>query len=115
MGAPPSSGCRTRITISTPGPVRISAGSRSATGPTPSSMRSFWPFMPILAAAYLFLAWRRLLAYLRYFQQEGYETMRFGRWVNVRSLNDPAFWLSVGAAFLFIVAPRTSLVVFVAG
>jgi UDP-N-acetylmuramoyl-tripeptide--D-alanyl-D-alanine ligase len=78
-------------------------------------MRSFWPFMPILAATYLFLAWRRLLAYLRYFQQEGYEPLRFLRWVSVRSLNDPAFWLSIGAAFLFTVAPRTALVVFVAG
>jgi UDP-N-acetylmuramoyl-tripeptide--D-alanyl-D-alanine ligase len=78
-------------------------------------MRSFWPFMPILAAAYLFLVWRRLLAYLRYFQQEGYEHLRFLRWVTVRSLNDPAFWLSIGTAFLFTVAPRTSLVLFVAG
>jgi len=78
-------------------------------------MRSFWPFMPILAAACLFLAWRRLLAYLRYFQQEGYEHVRFLRWADVRSLNDPAFWLSIGTAFLFTVAPLTSLFVFVAG
>ena len=57
-------------------------------------MPSFWPFMPILAAAYLFLAWRRLLAYLRYFQQEGYEHIRFLKWTGVRSFTDPAFWLS---------------------
>ena len=42
------------------------------------------------------LVWARLLAYLRYFQQEGYEHLRFLKWANVRSLTDPAFWLSVG-------------------
>jgi UDP-N-acetylmuramoyl-tripeptide--D-alanyl-D-alanine ligase len=71
--------------------------------------------MPILALAYLFLAWRRLLAYLRYFQQEGYEHLRFLRWTNVRSLNDPAFWLSIGGAVLFVLSPLASIVVFAAG
>ncbi len=59
-------------------------------------MPSFWPWLPLLAAAHTYLAWRRLLAYLRYFQQEGYEQLRFLRWTNVRSLTDPAFWLSLG-------------------
>ena len=51
--------------------------------------------MPIVTAAQAFLTWRRVLGYLRYFQQEGYEHLRFLRWVNVRSLTDPAFWLAI--------------------
>ena len=58
-------------------------------------MSDFWPWMPIVAAAQTFLTWRRVLGYLRYFQQEGYEQLRFLRWVSVRSLTDPAFWLSI--------------------
>ncbi len=53
-----------------------------------------------LAAAHTYLAWRRLLAYLRYFQQEGYEPWRFLKWTRVRSLTDPAFWLSIVCAWL---------------
>jgi UDP-N-acetylmuramoyl-tripeptide--D-alanyl-D-alanine ligase len=71
--------------------------------------------MPVLAAAQTYLVWRRLLAYLRYFQQEGYEHLRFLKWANVRSLADPAFWLSIGCAFLFYAAPVAALVVFVVG
>jgi UDP-N-acetylmuramoyl-tripeptide--D-alanyl-D-alanine ligase len=78
-------------------------------------MSDFWPWMPIVAAAQAFLTWRRVLAYLRYFQQEGYEHRRFLRWVNVRSLTDPAFWLSIVSAFLFLWAPTTALVCFGAG
>ena len=78
-------------------------------------MSDFWPWMPIVAAAQTFLTWRRVLGYLRYFQQEGYEHLRFLRWVNVRSLTDPAFWLSIATAFLFLWAPTAALVCFVAG
>ena len=60
-------------------------------------MRSFWPWVPVLAAAHTYLIWRRQLAYLRYFQQEGYEHRRFLRWANVRPLTDPAFWLALGS------------------
>jgi len=78
-------------------------------------MSEFWPWMPIVTAAQAFLTWRRVLGYLRYFQQEGYEHLRFLRWVNVRSLTDPAFWLAIVAAFLFLWAPTSALVLFVAG
>jgi len=78
-------------------------------------MSEFWPWMPIVTAAQAFLTWRRVLGYLRYFQQEGYEHLRFLRWVNVRSLTDPAFWLAIVTAFLFLWAPTPALVSFVAG
>ncbi|HEX7797277.1 MAG TPA: UDP-N-acetylmuramoyl-tripeptide--D-alanyl-D-alanine ligase [Vicinamibacterales bacterium] len=78
-------------------------------------MPEFWPWMPIVAAAQAFLTWCRVLGYLRYFQQEGYEHLRFLRWVNVRSLTDPAFWLAIVTAFLFLWAPTPALVLFVAG
>jgi UDP-N-acetylmuramoyl-tripeptide--D-alanyl-D-alanine ligase len=78
-------------------------------------MSDFWPWMPIVAAAQTFLTWRRVLGYLRYFQQEGYEHLRFLRWVNIRSLTDPAFWLSIATAFLFLWAPTSALVCFIAG
>jgi UDP-N-acetylmuramoyl-tripeptide--D-alanyl-D-alanine ligase len=78
-------------------------------------MSDFWPWMPIVAAAQTFLTARRVLGYLRYFQQEGYEHLRFLRWVNVRSLTDPAFWLSIATAFLFLWAPTAAVIGFVAG
>jgi UDP-N-acetylmuramoyl-tripeptide--D-alanyl-D-alanine ligase len=78
-------------------------------------MPDFWPWMPIVALATIFLTWRRVLGYLRYFQQEGYEHLRFLRWANVRSLTDPAFWLSIAMAFLFLWLPMAALVGFVAG
>jgi UDP-N-acetylmuramoyl-tripeptide--D-alanyl-D-alanine ligase len=78
-------------------------------------MRNFWPWFPVIAAAHTFLVWRRALAYLRYFQQEGYEHVRFLRWANVRSLTDPAFWLSLGCAFLFVPAPAIAVGAFVIG
>lgn len=53
-----------------------------------------------VAAAQVVLGWRRLLAYLRYFQQEGYEAGRFIRWTGVRPLTDPGFWLAAGAVWL---------------
>ncbi len=76
---------------------------------------SFWPWLPLVAFAQTFLAWRRLLAYLRYFQQEGYEHLRFVRWTNVRSLTDPAFWAAITCAFLTPYAPRTAVALFAAG
>ncbi len=74
---------------------------------------AFW--LPVLSAGLGFLVWRRLLAYLRYFQQEGYEHLRFLRWTNVRSLTDPAFWLSILTAVLALRAPRTACVLFLFG
>jgi UDP-N-acetylmuramoyl-tripeptide--D-alanyl-D-alanine ligase len=78
-------------------------------------MRNFWPWVPAIAAAHTFLVWRRELAYLRYFQQEGYEHLRFLRWANIRSLTDPAFWLALVCAFLVVAAPQAMAVVFVIG
>src|SRR5438552_13530342 len=78
-------------------------------------MTEFWPWVPILTAAFVYLAWLRLLAYLRYFQQEGYEHRRFLRWANVRSLTDPAFWLSVSTAFLFLWSEISAVALFAAG
>lgn len=78
-------------------------------------MSSLWPWLPVLAAAHTYLLCRRLLAYLRYFQQEGYEHLRFLRWTNVRSLTDPAFWLSIACAFLFLWTPAVAVAVFLAG
>lgn len=78
-------------------------------------MTEFWPWVPILTLAFVYLAWRRLLAYLRYFQQEGYEHLRFMRWTNVRSLTDPAFWVSIVSAFLFLLDPLLAVVLFIVG
>jgi UDP-N-acetylmuramoyl-tripeptide--D-alanyl-D-alanine ligase len=78
-------------------------------------MTEFWPWVPILSAAYAYLAWRRLLAYLRYFQQEGYEHLRFLRWTSVRPLTDPAFWLSIASAFLFLLDSVLAAVLFTVG
>src|SRR3954447_15710779 len=78
-------------------------------------MTEFWPWVPILTAAFTWLTWQRLLAYLRYFQQEGYEHLRFLHWTNVRSLTDPAFWVSVLSGFLFLLDPLLSVVLFLVG
>ena len=69
----------------------------------------------VVAASHSYLVWRRLLAYLRYFQQEGYETLRFLRWTKLRSLVDPALWLSIGCALFGQQSPGIAVVVFVAG
>ena len=78
-------------------------------------MASFWPWLPLLAVAQIYLTWRRVLAYLRYFQQEGYEHVRFLTWANVRSLTDPAFWLAVVAALLALFAPLAAASGFIVG
>ncbi|MEQ1909794.1 MAG: UDP-N-acetylmuramoyl-tripeptide--D-alanyl-D-alanine ligase [Vicinamibacterales bacterium] len=78
-------------------------------------MTEFWPWVPVLSAAFLFLACWRLLAYLRYFQQEGYDHLRFLRWVSVRSLTDPAFWLAIASAFLFLLDTLLAVVLFTVG
>jgi UDP-N-acetylmuramoyl-tripeptide--D-alanyl-D-alanine ligase len=75
---------------------------------------SLWWLVPV-AAVQGALGWRRLLAYLRYFQQEGYEAIRFMRWSGVRSLTDPAFWLSVAAVWLVPQAPRWAALAFIVG
>ena len=72
-----------------------------------------WPVLFLVAAAHSYLVWRRLLAYLRYFQQEGYEHLRFLRWLAVRSLADPALWLAVICAFVFATSPRLAVLLFV--
>lgn len=78
-------------------------------------MTEFWPWIPVLTAAFIYLAWQRLLAYLRYFQQEGYESLRFLKWTNVRSLTDPAFWVAIASAFLFLLDPLLAVVLFAVG
>ena len=84
----------------------------------PEKIRSGWAQGRCLASgpgcrfctARSYLVWRRLLAYLRYFQQEGYEHLRFLRWINVRSLTDPAFWLAIVCAFGFLWTPIAAVV-----
>ena len=61
------------------------------------SSASLW-LLPVVAAQVV-IVWRRLLAYLRYFQQESYDRARLLAWTGTRSLTDPAFWLSVAAAW----------------
>ena len=61
---------------------------------------NLWLALVPLAAVQLYLVWRRLLAYLRFFQQEGYENLRFLKWTRARSLTDPAFLVAVASAFL---------------
>lgn len=78
-------------------------------------MTDFWPWVPVLTAAFAYLAWHRLLAYLRYFQQEGYDARRFLAWSNVRSLTDPAFWVSVAAGFLFLLDATLAVTLFTVG
>src|SRR5947208_16395452 len=78
-------------------------------------MADFWPWVPLVAATHTYLVWRRSLAYLRYFQQEGYDAVRFLRWTNVRSFTDPAFWMSLGAALLFLVDSVLGGVLFTVG
>lgn len=74
---------------------------------------SLWAVAIALACAYV--VWRRLLAYLRYLQQEGYEQWRFLRWTHVRSLGDPALWLSVASMVLFERLPGSASALFTAG
>ena len=76
-------------------------------------MASFWPWLPLLGVAQAFVTWRRTLGYLRYFQQEGYEAIRFVRWANVRSLTDPAFWAAVAAALLAVWQPIVAAVLYI--
>ena len=65
-------------------------------------MRNFWPWAAAASPSRNAISrGAGLLAYLRYFQQEGYEQLRFLRWTNVRSLTDPAFWLSLVCALLW--------------
>lgn len=78
-------------------------------------MSDFWPWVPILTASFFWLGWKRLQAYLRYFQQEGYDYQRFLRWTNVRSLTDPAFWVAIVAALLFLVDTLLAVVLFTVG
>src|SRR5262245_59585293 len=101
-------------------PERICVRSRSASGsttwewrPMPADNASLWA-IPVAAAAVVLVS-RRLVAYLRYFQQEGYEHLRFLRWTGVRPLTDPAFWIAVAAAWLSSRSAAWSAVWYVAG
>jgi UDP-N-acetylmuramoyl-tripeptide--D-alanyl-D-alanine ligase len=66
-------------------------------------------------AAHTYLAWWRLLAYLRYFQQEGYESLRFLKWTGLRPLTDPAFWLSISCVWLSGRSAVSAVLLFGAG
>jgi UDP-N-acetylmuramoyl-tripeptide--D-alanyl-D-alanine ligase len=74
-----------------------------------------WAAVAAVAAAHVYLARRRLLAYLRYFQQEGYEATRFVRWTGIRPLLDPALWLSIFSLWLVSRGPLIAALVFVTG
>lgn len=80
-------------------------------------MRSFSESLAVwlVIVASAAIGWRRALAYLRYFQQEGYEAARFRRWVHVRPLADPALWLLVGSIWLATRSPLLAAFTFAAG
>lgn len=78
-------------------------------------MNGFWPWGAVLTLAFAWIAWQRLLAYLRYFQQEGYDWIRFLTWSNVRSFTDPAFWVAIVSAFLYLADPVLAGVLFTVG
>lgn len=67
------------------------------------TINSLWPVL-VVAAAQAALTFHRMLAYLRYFQQDGYDALRFARWVKGRSLTDPALFAALGT---FVLAPTT--------
>ena len=74
------------------------------------------PFIWIaLAVVSAVIGWQRLLAYLRYFQQEGYEAVRFLRWVHVRPLLDPALWIIAAALWLAPGRPFLAVTLFIVG
>ncbi len=77
--------------------------------------RSLWVVLLGVGAPVAYLTWRRLMAYLRYFQQEGYEALRFVTWTRVRPLTDPAVWLSIVAVLLHDRTPVLALALFAAG
>jgi UDP-N-acetylmuramoyl-tripeptide--D-alanyl-D-alanine ligase len=68
-----------------------------------------------ISAACAVLAWHRVLAYLRYFQQEGYNAVRFLKWTNARPLTDPALWLTVASVWLMTRLPVSAVALFVVG
>jgi UDP-N-acetylmuramoyl-tripeptide--D-alanyl-D-alanine ligase len=69
----------------------------------------------VIAASQAYLTGQRLLAYLRYFQQEGYDPARFMRWMRVRRVTDPAMWLAAGAWLAFPIIPTVAVLAFVSG
>jgi UDP-N-acetylmuramoyl-tripeptide--D-alanyl-D-alanine ligase len=79
------------------------------------SGRSAGLLILLIAAASAGVLWQRLLAYLRYFQQEGYEHRRYLRWVGVRFLTDPALYLALAAALLSTRARLLAGLLFIAG
>lgn len=78
-------------------------------------MASSWPWLFPVGLVQAWLVWRRLLAYLRYLQQEGYAPLRFLRWAGARSLVDPATWVSAAAAWGCLDAPALTALGFTIG
>jgi UDP-N-acetylmuramoyl-tripeptide--D-alanyl-D-alanine ligase len=72
-------------------------------------------WVAVIAAGQCYLSGLRLLAYLRYFQQEGYESTRFATWLRWRSLTDPALVLSLVAAFTVVGFPVLTVLVWSGG
>ncbi|MGE3509430.1 MAG: Mur ligase family protein [Vicinamibacterales bacterium] len=75
-----------------------------------------WWALPVVAVQ-VALAWRRMLAYLRYFQQEGYDYRRFVAWTGLRPFTDPALWLTALSVWLLTVlrTPGAAAALFVVG
>lgn len=69
----------------------------------------------ILIGASLFFGWRRILAYLRYYQQEEYSNKRFWNWLRVKRAFDTRGTLTVvGVAAVSWVIPQSLVHVLVA-
>ena len=77
-------------------------------------MGRFW-FFGLIGMAHAYLVWHRLIAYLRYFQQEGYEALRFAGWAKLRSLTDPALWLSLVSMLVCARSAPAAAALFAAG
>jgi len=75
-------------------------------------MPDLWLRLLFVAGPSGYIVSRRFLGYLRYFQQEGYEPIRFFRWTKLRSLTDPALWLSMLAGIVLPSAPIVAALLF---
>jgi UDP-N-acetylmuramoyl-tripeptide--D-alanyl-D-alanine ligase len=69
----------------------------------------------ILITATLFFGWRRILSYLRYYQQEEYSSKRFWSWLRAKRAFDTRGTLAVvGVAALSWIIPQSPLHVLIA-
>ncbi len=69
----------------------------------------------ILIAATLFFGWRRILSYLRYYQQEEYSSIRFWSWLRAkRAFDTRGKLIVVGVAVLSWLIPQYLLHIFIA-